>query len=243
VKINREEIMSINRREMLQGGAMIALATGLPPLAFANTFAPTPGDWRTFQTLTRVEIKRDGPAQAWLPLPTFAQDAWFRPQSNDWTTNASSAEIKSDPKYGAQLLHVMWSDNERDRFIEVTSSFATRDRSIDLEKPHDVAALTDDERKLYLAPTELIPTDGIVKVTSGQITARAKSDLEKVQAIYEWVVDNTYRNAKTRGCGIGDIASLLKSGNLGGKCADINALYVGLARAAGLRVLAPTRKQ
>jgi transglutaminase-like putative cysteine protease len=36
------------------------------------------------------------------------------------------------------------------------------------------------------------------------------------------------------GCGIGDIAAMLRSGNLGGKCADINALYVGLARAAGL---------
>ena len=36
------------------------------------------------------------------------------------------------------------------------------------------------------------------------------------------------------GCGIGDIASMLKTGDLGGKCADLNALYVGLARAVGL---------
>ena len=48
------------------------------------------------------------------------------------------------------------------------------------------------------------------------------------------MVDNTFRDPKTRGCGVGDIASMLKSGNLGGKCADLNALYVGLARAAGL---------
>jgi transglutaminase-like putative cysteine protease len=27
---------------------------------------------------------------------------------------------------------------------------------------------------------------------------------------------------------------MLESGDLGGKCADLNALYVGLARAAGL---------
>ncbi|TMJ84441.1 MAG: transglutaminase family protein, partial [Alphaproteobacteria bacterium] len=32
----------------------------------------------------------------------------------------------------------------------------------------------------------------------------------------------------------GDIASMLKTGDLGGKCADLNALYVGLARAVGL---------
>ncbi|EPX76176.1 transglutaminase-like domain-containing protein [Salipiger mucosus] len=34
--------------------------------------------------------------------------------------------------------------------------------------------------------------------------------------------------------GLGDIASMLEMGDLTGKCADLNALYVGLARAAGL---------
>ena len=33
---------------------------------------------------------------------------------------------------------------------------------------------------------------------------------------------------------MGDIKSMLEMRNLGGKCADLNALYVGLARAAGL---------
>jgi transglutaminase-like putative cysteine protease len=47
-------------------------------------------------------------------------------------------------------------------------------------------------------------------------------------------VDNTFRDAKVRGCGIGDVAAMLQTGNLGGKCADLNALYVALARAAGL---------
>jgi transglutaminase-like putative cysteine protease len=56
----------------------------------------------------------------------------------------------------------------------------------------------------------------------------------KRRAIYDWVVDNTFRDAKVRACGIGDIAAMLKAANLGGKCADINALYVGLVRAAGL---------
>jgi transglutaminase-like putative cysteine protease len=53
-------------------------------------------------------------------------------------------------------------------------------------------------------------------------------------AIYEWIVENTYRKPSTRGCGVGNIRFMLESGDLGGKCADLNALYVGLARAAGL---------
>ena len=36
------------------------------------------------------------------------------------------------------------------------------------------------------------------------------------------------------GCGTGDIKFMLESGNLGGKCADLNALFVGLARSVGI---------
>ncbi len=37
-----------------------------------------------------------------------------------------------------------------------------------------------------------------------------------------------------KGCGLGDIRWMLETKNLSGKCADLNALFVGLARAAGL---------
>src|SRR5256885_10738243 len=33
---------------------------------------------------------------------------------------------------------------------------------------------------------------------------------------------------------LGDIRFMLETGDLGGKCADLNALFVGLARASGL---------
>jgi transglutaminase-like putative cysteine protease len=80
----------------------------------------------------------------------------------------------------------------------------------------------------------LIPTDGIVLQTALEITQSAKTDLDKVRAIYEWVVLNAWRDPAVLGCGEGDIQSMLATGNLGGKCADINALFVGLCRAAGV---------
>ena len=67
-----------------------------------------------------------------------------------------------------------------------------------------------------------------------QIVSGARTDREKVQRIYDWVIVSTYREPKVRGCGIGDIKTMLETGNLGGKCADINALFVGLCRAAGV---------
>ena len=48
------------------------------------------------------------------------------------------------------------------------------------------------------------------------------------------MVANAYREPKVRGCGEGDIKTMLETGNLGGKCADLNALFVGLCRSVGL---------
>jgi transglutaminase-like putative cysteine protease len=86
----------------------------------------------------------------------------------------------------------------------------------------------------FLEPSSLIPTDGVVKAKSDEIVRGAVTDEAKARAIYEWIVANTFRDPKVKGCGKGDIRFMLESGNLGGKCADLNALYVGLARAAGL---------
>jgi transglutaminase-like putative cysteine protease len=128
----------------------------------------------------------------------------------------------------------VWAGGDAAPSVEVTSKFETRDRAVDLAKPGSTPDLSAEERRLYTSATDLIPVDGIVKETADKIAAGAGTDLDKARRIYEWIVDNTHRDPKTRGCGVGDIASMLRSGNLGGKCADLNALYVGLARAVGL---------
>ncbi|MFK8251002.1 transglutaminase-like domain-containing protein [Ancylobacter terrae] len=226
----------LTRRHLLQSGAALAAAASLPRAAFAEaTFAPAPGNWRNFQVVTTLDLKpSEGASQAWVPLPAFAADDWFKPAGSTWTTNAASAEIVRDPHYGAEFLKLGWKAGEPAPTVAITSKFATRDRATDFAKPGTPAALSAEDRALFLAATDLIPVDGIVKATSDKITAGKTTDVEKARAIYEWVVDNTYRNAATRGCGTGDVASLLQSGNLGGKCADLNALYVGLVRAAGI---------
>ena len=227
--------MNFNRRDILKAGAAVSLVAGLPRHGVAQgAFSPQPGAWREFQIVTRLEIANaKGKTQAWIPVSSVNEKDWVKSSASQWTTNGK-AGAKRDPKYAAGLVHVEWADEQAAPVIEVTSNIKVRDRAIDLSKPGNAEALSAAERKLYLGATELIPTGGIVKETSDRAVKGAKSDLEKARAIYEWVVENTFRDAKVRGCGIGDIASMLKTGNMGGKCADINALYVGLARAAGL---------
>jgi transglutaminase-like putative cysteine protease len=130
---------------------------------------------------------------------------------------------------------VEWPASEKAPVIEVVSRFSTRDRAVDLSKPLPSAVKESPAvLETYTAPTKLMPTDGIVLETSREIVKGAGTDLEKARVIYEWIVENTFRDPKVRGCGIGDIRGMLETRNLGGKCADLNALFVGLARAAGV---------
>jgi len=220
----------MNRRNFLKSTSAVAVAQSL---AWRAAFAAD--EWRTFETVTRVEVKDSfGIARAWVPLPLEMDTSWQKAVGNSWSGNAKSAEVKHDGKYGVSMLYAEWSEKEMNPVIEVTSRFMTRDRATDFSRPDKSIDLSAADRQFFTAPTELIPTDGIVKKMALDITKGAKNDVDKSRAIYEWIVDNTFRDPKTRGCGVGDVKSLLESGNLGGKCADLNALYVGLSRSIGI---------
>ena len=228
--------MTISRRDLLKGAAALSAVAALPKLGRAQTaFAPAPGAWRNFQIVTRLEIaKPAGAVQAWIPVPSVNEALWSRTLRSSWTANTKNAALTTDPKYGAEMVHAQWGQGAETATIEVTSVFATRDRAVDLAPRAGVPSLSDADRRLYTAPTDLIPTDGLVKETADKITAGKRGEIDKASALYAWIVENTFRDPKVRGCGIGDITGMLKTGNLSGKCADLNALLVGLARASGL---------
>ena len=227
--------MALHRRDLLKAGLALPVCLSLPGIARSEIlFAPKPEGWRSYEVRTRLQLSdATGPAKAWVPIPAMDEPAWFRAVETSWTVRGGSASLARDPKYGAEMVVAEWHGRDP-AVLELTSRFSTRDRAVDLSSPGPVPPLSPDQVRRYTEATELIPTDGIVKTTADQITKGARTDLDKARRIYDWIVDNTFREAKVRGCGIGDIASMLHMGNLGGKCADLNALYVGLARASGL---------
>jgi transglutaminase-like putative cysteine protease len=224
----------ISRRDFLRTGAAAAVA-GLPLGASAQqtAFDPRPGAWRTLEITTRAEVfLPTGLTKMWVPMPSVNSD-YQEVLENRWSGNADTARVVSDRKYGAQMLYAEFNENNRNPYIELTSRVKTRDRATDFSKRNPVRDEPENLR-FHLQPTDLIPTDGIVRKTALAITKNARTDEDKARAIYNWIVDNTERNPKTRGCGVGDIKVLLETGNLSGKCADLNALFVGLARSVGL---------
>lgn len=223
----------MHRRDFLRFAGLSTSGLVLPA-AFSNALAQSPADrWRTFEVTTRVEVLDPvGTTRVWLPTPLTVDTPYQKSLGSSFNAEGASGTASSDPAWGLGIVWAEWAAGTKP-VITLVSRFATRDVAVDLAKPRKVAA---DKAELarYLKATELLPTDGIVKATAMDITRGARGDLEKARAIYEWICDNTFRNPKTRGCGTGDIKYMLETKNLSGKCADLNALYVGLARAAGL---------
>jgi len=232
--------VDFRRRRLLQGGLAIStLAAVHPRLGRATdtdpSFNPQPGAWRTFEIVTQIAlVAQGGITQAWVPLPSLHADDWIRPLADEWQVSGGRAAALRVGRYDVKLLHIQWPEGDRDVSVRIVSRVATRDRAVDLARPGGPAPLNATDRALFLRPTTLIPTDGIVKQTAHVIVAGAANDEEKARLLYEWVVEHTSRNANTAGCGMGDIASMLTTGHLSGKCADLNALFVGMARACGI---------
>ena len=227
------------RRHLLQAGLAAAITQSLPLAARAQApgaaprFDPQLGDWRSFEVTTTVTVATvKGATQLWMPVPDLEND-YQRSLDSTWTTNASNARLVSDPARGVRMLHAEFPASVAAPTLTLTSRLQTRNRRVDWSKP---GVATEDPAVLRanLGATELQPTDGIVRKTALAATQGAKTDVEKAKALYDWVVANSYREPKVRGCGTGDIKAMLESGNLSGKCADLNALFVGLCRTVGV---------
>ncbi len=196
-------------------------------------FAPRPGAWRTWEMTAHVEILwPEGVTRAWVPVPAVS-GPYQQVLDNRWTGNAGTQQLVTEPRYGAAMVYVEFPERQKDPVVEVVSRVRTLDRAADWSRKsrgqENLAALA-----FWTQPTDLLPTDGLVRETALEITRGAADDLEKTRAVYDWIVANAYREPKVRGCGIGDVRTMLETRNFGGKCADINALFVALLRSVGV---------
>ncbi|HZY15721.1 MAG TPA: transglutaminase domain-containing protein [Ramlibacter sp.] len=223
----------LTRRHLLQSAAAGgALALPFALRAAERRFAPQPGAWRTFDVTTRVELQlAQGAAQVWLPMPSLDAD-WQRSLPSGFSSNGRASRV-ADRQDGARILQVAFAPGLEQPFVELTTRVQTRNRATDWSRPQP-ARLQPASLAHWTRPTALIPTDGIVRSTALKAIGAARSDEDKARRIYDWVIANAWREPQVRGCGEGDVRAMLETGNLGGKCADINALFVGLCRSVGV---------
>ena len=192
-------------------------------------------EWRTYEMTTSVRVANpSGRTRVWLPLPLAARTIFQQVLSGAVQCGGGKTSIHEDPRTNMRMLLADFPANQP-AVLVTTQRVNTRNWSVPLRKPYSGAKTTiPGSAAEFVRPTHYVPTNGIVKERADEITKGATTDLEKTRAIYGWIVKNTYRNPKVRGCGVGNIRPMLETGDLGGKCADLNALFVGLVKAAGV---------
>ena len=224
----------MKRRDFVK---LTAASAALPLVASRLSAAEPEQNWRTFRLTYHINLPAAGAhASLWLPLPQTAADGWQRAGQVAWVGEADTKQVIDDRHADASYYNAYWR-GDKSRQCSVACVARTMNRSV---APKILASGSrgkvslPPEVKVFLQPSQHIPLDGIVLDTAREATKGAHTPLEKARAIYEWVVENSFRDPTTQGCGLGDIKTMLEVGNLGGKCADISSLFVGLARASGI---------
>ncbi|TKB27148.1 transglutaminase domain-containing protein [Desulfopila sp. IMCC35006] len=171
----------------------------------------------------------DQETKLWIPYPLSDRDQLV---SNIAVSgNYAQSAVYSDQKYSTPMLYARWDKGTNTRKLVLKFS-VTRQEVIRKDFPKQEAPWDPADYALYLAPTSLGPIDGVVKDLADKIVGHNTTVYSKAKAIYDWTCENMYRDPNTKGCGPGDVCSLLQTP--GGKCTDIHSVFVSLCRAVGV---------
>ncbi|VAX25523.1 Transglutaminase-like enzymes, putative cysteine proteases [hydrothermal vent metagenome] len=184
--------------------------------------------------LVTLEITIDAPKKSkdvrlWVPFPVSDSEQTISDMKIKG--NFTSKTVAKQNEHGDYALYAEWTKPTDDkRRLTVTFNASAIERvkrdfpAGEIEIPYEMSK--------YLKSTKYTPTDGKVKEIADKIINGKMSYIEKTKAVYDWVVENTFRDPNVVGCGIGDVEQTLAK--RGGKCADISSVYVAVARAAGI---------
>ncbi len=187
---------------------------------------------RTFLIEERILFKNlpkdASDLRIWIPYPV--SDNW---QAIDDFKLVSpfKTSIITDEGYGNKVLFLKIGQNaQNENTSEIIISFKVK------RVEYSAASGSGDSYKAlsrFLKPDKLVPVNGRLKALAKKITQGKSDDLERVRAIYDYIIDElTYSKDDPMVCGIGD--SLLTLEAKKGICTDYHSLFISLARSLGI---------
>ena len=219
---------------------LVLMLAAAPFVGHSKTFGrPAEADRnprvRTFEFVYRTII--DVPATArrlniWIPLP---QDDDNQNVKVTQIEAPYPREIRREEEFQNKILYLSLQDPAPGTITIVIIARVQRSEAVHKKfgRARDQGEPAEHPRlKRWLEPDHLVPLNDLILGMSRQITADKQTDLEKVRAIYDYVVDNVSYKKEGAGWGRGDIywACNAKTGN----CTDFHALFTGLVRATGI---------
>ncbi len=196
----------------------------------STTLADIPSGKMSF-TLTPIVEKNAQKAMLWVPYPMSDEFQTISDIKTDG--NYQESGVYRDPASEAVYLYAAWTAPIKDPKCILSFHISQKDRrNSDLK---DSGAAYPELVAKYLSPSESVPSDNpeMKKIAEAAVKGK-EGTLAKARAIYDWVVENTFRDPEVQACGLGMPLRTLNDKKGGGKCADLSAVFVTLARAAGI---------
>jgi len=174
-------------------------------------------------------FKNSKEAKLWIPYPL--SDEYQIISDVEFKGNYNAYGVYKDPNSGAIYYFAEWGAINEQPFLVMSFHVDLKDRKMgnlkDSKEPVPVIV------KRYMGSTEWVPAKDFKDIAK-EITKGKKTILQKARAVYDWTVENTYRDPNVKGCGLALPGRTLNERKGGGKCADISAVYVSIARASGI---------
>ncbi len=228
----------MKRRDFIKFVGAGALVFPINPIVSTALATPV-RKWNSYRLTYQVTLPSiEKNVRLWLPLPNTNDTEYQFTQGSLWNGNATKAEFSTIGNSSFPVFTAEWHEIG-EKSVTVNSIVKTSDYFVDL-RDHQASNKTTIPADIrpFLNPSKSIPTNGQVQETAFAIIklTNAQTPLAQAQAIYNWVIDNV-RYDNTLATNTNSTIEHLLSGNLtSNNTTDINSIFVGLARAAGIPV-------
>lgn len=215
----------------------MVLVMSLLLVSVSQAVAATPRE-RKFQFEYKATVK-DIPSGAkrvdfWIPVP---HDTPFQ-KIADMQIEAPYPYKLHTAEYGNKVLHISLNNPQQSSFTVTMRFNAMRKEHVQerLQQASHSSVREDRDPNMarWLKPDRLVPIDGKIKQWAEEVVkaAGAKTDLEKVRAIYNHIVATVKYDKSGQGWGRGDIYYACDARR--GNCTDFHAIFIGYSRALGI---------
>jgi transglutaminase-like putative cysteine protease len=124
--------------------------------------------------------------------------------------NQTTSRVSKEGAFRNTALYAEWKDTKGPRILTYTFKVLRKER-VTKDFPKAESPFSNSEYRKELAPTRLANLQGPEKELAGKITAGKNTNQEKAFAIYDWIVENMFRDPNAKGCGLGDVDTLTGS--------------------------------
>ena len=235
--------------KILKGFAILLvllLVVALPAVTLAKTDTHTVenGKSRSFKLEYIVNVpeiaKGTKELNMWVPYPPTNEDQEISSVSFD---SPSQVTVSYEPKYGNGMLFLTLTNPDTKGFTFKATYLVKRvertAKKIDLSYTSDVP-FTPDALSPYMASSRMEIINDSVRKMAKEATAGKKTEIEKANAIYQFILGKMNYNKEIPGWGNGDVNRVCLSidgkGEGYGNCTDFHSLFSSMMRAEGIPV-------